>query len=277
MPSYELILSPIKHYLRPLYQLAFIIIFLALLPESANSQYFDLGTDPASVKWKKIRTENFTVIFPESFSQHAQYISNGFEHIYLPECNSLKAYPKRFPVIIHNQAVHSNAFTPYAPRRIEFLTVGPQDNYAQDWIDQLIVHEFRHAVQYASVNTGFTRAMFYLFGQQAVPAVIGLIVPLWFIEGDATVIETTASGSGRGRLPSFEMKLKAQFIEKGIYNYEKAVHGSFKDYIPNRYELGYQLVGRARVEFGEYLWADVMNTVGRYPFMVVPFRSPNNP
>jgi hypothetical protein len=251
--------------------LALVCFFIFLAPFASKSQYFTLGTDPASVKWNKIKTEHFTVIFPKEFTQNAQYIANGFEHVFLAEGHSLNAWPKRFPVILHNRSVYSNAFVPYAPKRIEFLTVGPQDNYAQDWIDQIIVHEFRHAVQYASINRGFTKAMGYLFGQQAVPLVIGLFAPMWFIEGDATIIETACSASGRGRLPSFEMKLKAQFIEKGIYNYDKAVHGSFKDFIPNRYELGYQLVGRTRVENGREVWAKTMATVGRYPFMVVPF------
>lgn len=248
-----------------------VFILTSLIPTDLYAQYFSLGTDPSSVRWLKIKTEHFKVIFPASISPQAQYIASGFEYFYKPGSMSLSAVPKRFPVILHNQSVYSNAFVPYAPKRIEFLMTGPQDNYAQDWIDQLIIHEFRHAVQYTAVDRGFTRGMSWLFGQQAVPAVIGLFVPLWFIEGDATVIETAAGIAGRGRLPSFGMKLKAQFLEKGIYHYDKAVHGSFRDFVPNRYELGYQLVGRTRTQFGRDVWAGVMKTVGRYPFMLVPF------
>jgi hypothetical protein len=249
----------------------FIFFILIFYPLASRSQYFSIGTDPASVKWKKIKTDNFTVIFPESFSTHSQYIANSFEHVREPGSRSLKVSPPHYPVILHNRSVISNAFVPYAPKRIEFLTVPPQDNYSQDWIDGLILHEFRHTAQYAAVNTGFTRAMSVIFGQQAPPAILGVFVPFWFIEGDAVINETAMGPSGRGRVPSFEMKLRAQFLEKGIYHYDKATHGSYRDFTPDRYELGYQLVGRTRVEFGREVWANALKKTGQLPFMVVPF------
>ena len=84
-------------------------------------------------------------------------------------------------------------------------TVPPQDIYAQDWMDQLMVHEFRHAAQYAAVDRGFTRVLSLIFGQQALPAMIGLFAPFWFIEGDATVIET-ATGSNPSLVACFSVK-----------------------------------------------------------------------
>lgn len=248
-----------------------IILFLLFIPYSLFSQYFSIGYDPASVKWNKIKTENFTVIFPRSFEPNAQYIANAFEYFYRPGSASLQASSSRFPVILHTSTVRSNALVPYAPKRIELMTVPPQDSYSQDWIDGLILHEFRHTVQYAAVNRGFTRALSVITGQQAVPAILGLFVPFWFIEGDATINETAFGNSGRGRVPSFEMKLKAQFLERGIYNYDKAVHGSFEDFIPDRYELGYQIVGRTRLKFGSEVWAKTLKKVGELPVMIVPF------
>jgi hypothetical protein len=248
-----------------------VTIFFLILASPLHSQYFSIGTDPASVKWKKIKTENYTVIFPRGIEDEAQYIANGFEYFIEQGSKSLQVLPPRFPVILHNKSVYSNAFVPYAPKRIEFLTTPPQDNDALNWIDGLILHEIRHTVQYSAVNTGFTKAMSFLFGQQAPPAVLGLFAPFWFIEGDAVSTETAMGHSGRGRVPSFEMKLRAQFLEKGIYNYDKATHGSYKDFTPDRYELGYQLVGRSRVEFGRDIWADALRKSGQLPFMVVPF------
>ena len=242
-----------------------------LIAQDLFSQYFSIGTDPASVKWMIIKTPHFKIIYPENFGAHGLYVANGFEYIYAPETRSLDSHPRRTPVILHNRTTVANAMTPYAPRRIEFFTSPPQDTYAQNWIDQLMIHEFRHSAQYGAVDRGFTRVMSYIFGQQAIPAIVGLFVPFWFIEGDATVTETATSHSGRGRVPSFEMHLRAQLLQKKIWSYDKAVNGSFLDKIPDRYELGYQLVGMTREQYGEQVWANVLKNVGRYPFMIVPF------
>jgi hypothetical protein len=253
----------------------FIIVIFSLisfgLTFHVEGQYYTLGTDPASVKWKLIKTPHYKLIYPVTFERRAQYIANGLEYIYSPEGRTLNSHAPKTPLILHNQTTNPNAVTPYAPKRVEFFTVPPQDVYTQDWIDQLILHEFRHVNQYAAVNQGFTKAMYYLFGEQAVPAMIGIFVPFWFIEGDATVAETALSDAGRGRVPSFEMRIMAQFLQKGIYSYDKAVNGSFRDFIPDRYELGYQLVGMTREMYGASVWGGVLKKVGCYPFMLVPF------
>jgi hypothetical protein len=143
--------------------------------------------------------------------------------------------------------------------------------YPQDWMDQLILHEFRHATQYTSVNHGFTKALSYILGEQGTFVTIVCFVPLWFIEGDATLAETALHYTGRGRTPSFEMRLRAQFTEKGIYSYEKANNGSYKDFVPNKYELGYQLVGLTRELYGPLIWSNVMSRVGRRAYSFAPF------
>ena len=254
------------------YLLIVIIPFFLLgLTPGVKAQYFSLGTDPGSVKWKLIKTPHYKLIYPVTFENRAQYIANGLEYVYSPEGKTLNSHAPKTPLILHNQTTTPNAVTPYAPKRVEFFTVPPQDVYTQDWIDQLILHEFRHVNQYAAVNQGFTKAMYYLFGEQAVPAMIGIFVPFWFIEGDATAAETALSDAGRGRVPSFQMHIRAQFLQKGIYSYDKAVNGSFRDFIPDRYELGYQLVGMTREMYGASVWGGVLKKVGCYPFMLVPF------
>ncbi len=253
---------------------ASLLLAVCILPFALSAQYFTTGTDPASVRWHQVKTEHFKIIYPKNLDSQAIYIANAFEYNRLPGAASLDALPGKWPVVLHNQTVVSNAMTPYAPKRIEIMTTPPQDNadtYAQAWIDQLVIHEYRHAVQYAAVNKGLTRALTYVFGQQAVPLVLGLFVPFWFIEGDAVAIETATSNTGRGRVPSFEMKLRAQFLEKGIFSYDKAYNGSYRDFVPDHYELGYLLVGQARLKYGPGAWSRVMNKTGRLPVMAVPF------
>ncbi len=247
-----------------------LFLFFLRIP-GASGQYFTLGTDPASVKWNQVKTRHFRVIYPRELDSQAVYVANALEYFHRAGAASMKVSPRNWPVLLHNRTVISNAFVPYAPKRIEFVTTPPQDQYPQAWLDQLVIHEYRHAVQYTAVNRGLTRAFSVIFGQQAVPAVIGLFIPLWFIEGDAVVTETANSFSGRGRVPVFEMKLRAQFLEKGIYSYDKAVNESYRDFTPDRYELGYQLVGRTRTEFGRETWEKIVRKTGNIPLMMVPF------
>ncbi len=253
----------------------FLIFFISLLLTSREGicQYYLIGTDPASVRWQQIKTPNFKVIYPRMLESQGQYIANGLEYVYKPGSRSLYDHTPRTPVIIHDQTTVPSSVTYIAPRRMEFFTTSPQDLYPQDWTDQLIIHEFRHAVQYSAVNVGFTKVLSYVLGEQGTFAVFGLFLPMWFIEGDPTVAETALHYTGRGRTPSFEMRLRAQFVEKGIYSYEKANYGSYIDFVPGKYELGYQLVGWSRVNYGPSVWSKVVNNVGRRPYTVVPFSS----
>jgi len=251
-----------------------VMFVLCFLPFALSAQYFNPGTDPASVRWNQVRSQHFRIIYPRNLDSQAVYIANALEYFRIPGSASMEALPGKWPVILHNRTIISSANTPYAPKRIEMITTPPQDNedtFGQDWIDQLIIHEFRHTVQYASVDRGMTKAFTYLLGQQALPGILGLFVPWWFIEGDAVVTETANSQTGRGRVPAYEMKLRSQFLERGIYRYDKAVNGSFRDFIPDCYELGYLMVGHTREEFGRETWSRVMRRTGNIPLMMVPF------
>ena len=46
-----------------------IIIFFSsvLLLQTVSAQYYETGQDPASLKWKQIKTGRFTVIYPEHY------------------------------------------------------------------------------------------------------------------------------------------------------------------------------------------------------------------
>ena len=113
--------------------------------------------------------------------------------------------------------------------------VVPGDNqYFGPGVD-VYKRQFRHVVQLDKVNQGLTKDLYYLFGEIFPIAVVGVYVPMWFMEGDAVCFETAVGHLGRGRSPEFLNEMKAQILEKGIYNYSKAVLGSNKDFVPNRY------------------------------------------
>ncbi|MFO7978301.1 MAG: hypothetical protein R6U64_06535, partial [Bacteroidales bacterium] len=248
------------------------LLILGMLngPE-AKAQFHSVGQDPASVRWSQVQTEHFQVIFPEEYLQKARYVADVLEYAYTHGGKSLGHNPRKVPVIIHNQTVVANGFVSWAPKRLEMYTNPPQDHDGHDWMESLAVHEFRHVVQIDKLNQGITRVLSTLLGEQATGIVLGLYVPLWFMEGDAVAIETALTNAGRGRLPRFEQGLRAQVLQKGIWSYDKAVFGSFKDHIPNQYELGYQLVAAARSKYGAGVWDGVIDNVARRPYSITPF------
>ncbi len=236
-------------------------------------QYYSTGQDPASIRWRQIKTEKYKLIFPATFEKKAQYLANILDIITRNETKTLQAKVPRVPVVIHSQSVTSNGLTAWAPKRIELYTCPPQVTYAEEWLEQLAIHEYRHAVQISKMNRGFTKGLYVLFGEQATGAMLGLFVPPWFLEGDATVTETALSKTGRGRSALFEAPLRAQLVEKGIYSYDKAVLGSYRTFTPDAYGLGYFLVGQARKDYGPDVWNRPIDWSAKFPFMVVPFSS----
>ncbi|MCX6270246.1 MAG: hypothetical protein NTU44_03330 [Bacteroidetes bacterium] len=249
-----------------------ILFTLCLFSPGLFAQFFDTGQDPASIKWRKIQTEHFKVICPADFEKEGQKIA-GLLEFSLPRVSSTLDHHLRgrFPVLVHSRSAISNGLVSWAPRRMELYPVPPQGNYPQDWFEQLAVHEGRHVIQLDRLNTGTVRAMNLFFGQSITALTAGLYVPSWFMEGDAVVAETALSNSGRGRVPDFEMELRAQTLLNGIFSYDKAVFGSYRDYIPDRYILGYHLVAWGRKQYGRDLWVGVLGKVSRNPFIPNPF------
>ncbi|MGD0711043.1 MAG: hypothetical protein ABR968_07645, partial [Bacteroidales bacterium] len=246
-------------------------MLLLLCNSILNAQYYSIGQDPANIKWQQIKSENFTILYPKGFDSHSMYLANVLQYVREHGAQSLGTPPKHVTVILHNRTVESNGFSLWAPKRNEYFTCPPQDNYSQDWLEQLATHEYRHMTQMNMLNCGVTKVLGWFFGQQFNSLVLGLYIPLWFMEGDAVTTETVLTKSGRGRLPSFEMIERAQIIGYKRFNYDKAVLGSFKDYIPDRYNFGYELVAGARKLYGSDIWKSAMKTTGKDPFMVTPF------
>ena len=245
-----------------------VFIFIGTL---ASAQFYEFGQDPASLKWKQINTEHFQVVFSSDFGNNAQKLANLLEKNYKANSNQLDHSPRKVPVIIHNQTVYSNAFVTWAPKRMEFFTFPDPNIYPIDWLTELSLHEFRHVVQIDKLNQNFTRFLTVLLGQQANGIVAGMM-PLWFIEGDAVSAETSLSRSGRGRLPSFEMEIKAKLLsDTKPYSLSKAYLGSYKDYVPDHYQLGYQMVSYARKRYGNDYWTNALNYVSRYPYLISPY------
>jgi hypothetical protein len=248
-----------------------IAFIFSCIPECLQAQYYSTGQDPASLHWSQIKTDKYKILYPSTYEAHAQYVARIMDKVWKYETLTLKAKLPRIPIIIHTESSQSNGVTVWAPKRIEFFPTTDPDAYAEEWLEQISIHEYRHSLQINKMNRGFTRALYYIFGEQATGGILGAFVPTWFLEGDATVTETALTKTGRGRTGRLEEVLRAQLLEKGSYNFNKATLGSYNTYIPNAYELGYYLVGMGRKDYGPGIWDYSLDHVAKYPFMVVPF------
>jgi hypothetical protein len=251
----------------------FAVVFVAGLIHTACllGQFYSTGESPASIKWSRITTPHFKIIYTKGLNDEANLLANKLEY-FMPLSMGDFEHPmkKKFPVLLHTTSVLSNGYVTLAPKRMEIVTTPPQDSYAQDWITQLTLHEFRHVVQLNRLDQGFTSALGWLTGEIAA-GIVSSQIPAWFYEGDAVSNETRLSESGRGRIPGFEMPLRALLLEHpDTYSYDKAVFGSYRDYVPDHYRYGYQIVSYARSLFGEDSWYKAFDYTSRHPFLIWP-------
>jgi len=255
----------------------FLTLILLICAAYVEAQQGVLENNSPALNWQQINTENFRLIFPKGFETQAQRMANTLETIHEPEKLGDKA-PKKIPIIFRNQNAISNGFVTLAPRRSEFYTMPSQNNQflgTNDWLDLLAIHEYRHIAQFQQSRSGFNKVFSYLFGQNTQSAMAFSAAPPWFWEGDATMIETVNSRSGRGRIPEFSRVFKTNLLEKKKYNYNKQHLRSFKDFIPDHYRLGYYFVSHLRRETGDpEIWDKISKSAWSWPF--VPFTFSNS-
>lgn len=249
-----------------------LIFILAFFTITSNAQYYTSGADPASVKWKQINTDRFRLVFPEEFAEPATELALFLDSIAPRVEASLNHKPRKIDIIIHGRSTFSNGFVSWAPRRIELYPSPDQNNYGIDWLKQLAIHEYRHVVQIDKLRQGFTKVASWFTGEQATGAVLGAYLPMWFMEGDAVITETTLSESGRGRLPAFSQPLKARLSRYGYDDFDKAYLGSYKEFVPDYYKMGYHFTAAVRQRYGAEIWEEVIDNVGRNSWSLIPFR-----
>ncbi len=254
----------------------YLLSFLVCVSAISNAQEV-LENNPPSVKWFRLSTPNFKVLYPQGFEKQAQRVANTLEHIREPEAKSMGVKPKRISIILQNQSAISNGFVSIVPRRSEFYTMPPQDyNFGGtlDWLDQLASHEYRHIVQFQRANTGFNKVLYYLFGPATLSAMAITAVPQWFWEGDAVATETAFTHSGRGRIPNFGLVFRTNLQEGRVFNYHKQYLRSYKHHIPDHYVLGYHMISYLRKRTGDpAIWEKIGKRAWSVPF--IPFAFSN--
>jgi hypothetical protein len=249
-----------------------VIILVSLLLNAfvLTGQYYDTGQDPASLKWLQIKTNRFRVIYPESYGSEGILFAKSLDEAYKGLTGIFPEKKFRIPVVIHNYSAKSNGYVAWAPRRMEIYPAPEQNAIPLDFKKQLAIHELTHVFQFVSLNQGFSKVMSLLLGEQFT-GFTGLLLPLWYFEGEAVFAESVLTESGRGRTPSFQKEFKAIALDRErLYKYDMIVNGSFKKYVPDHYQSGYQMVTYALAKEGKDIWNNVLDFTARNPYLLNP-------
>ncbi|OWP65022.1 hypothetical protein CDA63_01295 [Hymenobacter amundsenii] len=228
----------------------------------------------AGVRWYEVRTPHFRVVYPEGFDDRARRTAHRLEQVHEPAGTSLGLGARPVTVVLQTRTTIGNGFVTLLPRHSEFYTTFPQNPFLTgtlDWLDQLTVHEYRHVVQFDKAHQGVGQ-LGYLLGGFGGLGLTTLGIPDWFFEGDAVGTETALTRSGRGRIPNFDAYFRANLLAGRSYSYAKAVSGSYRDYVPNHYVLGYFLTSRLkRTAPSPDVWGTVLNRYYKFPVYPLSF------
>jgi len=244
---------------------------LGLGPAGAQSLPV-LLQNPPSLRWQQVRTPHFRVLYAGGIDSAAQRTAALLEQLHQPNVATLGVSPRPITVVLQNQTTVSNGFVTFLPRHAEFFTT-PEQGLGLgtvDWLAGLAVHEYRHVGQFEKGRQGIGRILSPLLGDGAL-GVAAVGVPQWFFEGDAVGTETALTRSGRGRIASFGVGLRANLLSGRRYSYQKAANGSLRDNVPNWYVLGYFMTSYLKAHYGPAVWSSVLDKYYRFPFYPFSF------
>jgi hypothetical protein len=250
----------------------FVIIFSYC--QSSYSQSYQFGNHPSSMKWKYIENEKIKIIFPDSTREQAKRIADFITYINKEMHISVGDKSYKLDLLLNTNNSDANGYVALAPFRSEFYGTGLQNYQAlgtTNWLDNLSIHEYRHALQLANTRHGLTNFAYYIGGESAWGLLKILSIPVWYSEGDAVHSETLLSENGRGRLPSFFEKQRALFFSNKSYNYMQMRNGSYKNLIPNHYEMGYNMINYGRNHYDKQVWAKVLTGASSFSSIIYPF------
>ncbi|MFR9502910.1 MAG: hypothetical protein SNH73_00475 [Rikenellaceae bacterium] len=235
------------------------------------AQYYSWGADRAALRWSRIKGDRVSIIYPDT----VEFTARRTLH-YLDVIKESVAYDFTYPAleipfVVHPDNFATNGMVMWAPIRVEFLSTPSMDSYSMPWVKQLAAHEYRHTVQYNNLDRSTLKVFNYILGEQGA-AVSLLFPPLYALEGDATLFETQSSSFGRGVQPSFSIGYRAlgeELLDER--DYLKWRCGTYRGYIPDHYQMGYQMMSYAYDKYGENILDRIFAYTARNPQFISPY------
>jgi hypothetical protein len=254
-------------------RLPFFCFGLLLFATGAGAQVF--GGNPPSLKWRQLNTDTARIIFPKGLDSPAQEVAAIVHLLSRTTLMTIGHSQRKIDIVLQNQTTIANGYVGLAPFRSEFQLTPEQNSFdlgSLPWEKMLAIHEYRHVQQYNNFRVGLSGAFYYLFGEGGQAFANSLSVPNWFWEGDAVYQETLVSDQGRGRLPYFFNPYRSLWAGGKDYSWMKLRNGSFRDYVPNWYPLGYMLVSYGRERYGDKFWRNVTHDAASFHGLFYPLQ-----
>ncbi|PZP47174.1 MAG: hypothetical protein DI598_11265 [Pseudopedobacter saltans] len=239
----------------------------------AQAQVF--GGNPLSTRWQQMGNDTFNIIFPSNKLETARQIA-WLIRWQSKNNNNIGQKVKKVNIVLQADVTYSNGYVGLGPFRSEFYLMPPTDPFSlgsQLWPSNLAIHEYRHVQQYNNFNVGLSKTVGTIFGENGRALFNAMSVPDWFFEGDAVYNETRLSNQGRGRFPLFMNDFAALLLDKKKYSYQKIRNGSYNDYVPNHYSLGYILVAYGYEKYGNDFWEKVTHDAASFKSILYPWQS----
>ncbi|MEO7043922.1 MAG: hypothetical protein ABI091_01355, partial [Ferruginibacter sp.] len=249
-------------------------LFIVLVSVYSSLTAQNLGGNPSSIKWKQVNSTTARVIFPTGLDSQAIRINNIVALLNATTTPTIGSKNRKWNIVLQNQTTIPNAYVRLAPVISELNMIPGQDNFSNGsvrWDDNLIIHEDRHMQQFSNFNNGLTKVFSFFLGQQGQLLANGISIPDYFFEGDAVWQETLVSAQGRGRMPNFFNPFKSLWLQDKDYSWMKLRSGSYKDYTPDHYALGYQLVAYGYATYGNDFWKKVTQDAVKYKGLFYAF------
>lgn len=215
-----------------------------------------------SISYKTIETQATRVIFEEDLEEQAKTVAGNIDKLKPIYEGEHKERLKQIPLVLRKDSAQSNAYFHPLLQKMEFIMSPMLDDSVgtTPWLTTLSIHEYRHYNQNKMAADNPVSKLYYVLGGENFRTLIDIVnVPRWFKEGDAIYYETKFSNNGRGRTPSFLKEYRALLDEDKNFTFAKAKNGSYKDYVPNHYYLGYVLVSYGYEKYGDKFWEEVIN------------------
>lgn len=148
---------------------AFVFVALAFV---CNAQAQQFGGNPGYIHWRQINTGVARVLYPQGLDSIAQRVAGITAYMQKNYSQTIGGKLRKVNIVLQGSTSVTNGYVAMAPFRSEFFLMPPQNPFylgAQNWADNLSIHEFRHVQQYSNFNRGLSKALYFLLGERAGP------------------------------------------------------------------------------------------------------------
>ena len=231
------------------------VLMLATLCQ-AGAQYRLIGTEPPSVRWNRMTSEHYDIIYPEGIDSLARVYLYNFEKTRDFTKEGLNIEPPAYPLILHPYLFTTQDLEgglSCAPNRVDLFTTPdftPLSGRSWELYQALLYG--RNIAQMGHYKVGIYKFLNIIGGEQGTVVGAGLYPASKILSGDAIQNETDYPGLGSGDSPEMLKFFRAKFVAGEHRSYTRWKFGTYTDYNPLKYEFGYLVSEYMRYNSGNF-------------------------